>query len=80
MQEGFELIVERGDLGRGYPGSKRQDQPIPLEFGGGKSGISRSVQVQRPEAIVGVGAGCERQQRSREAEEVSDDLPKEISA
>ena len=80
MQEGFELVVKRGDFGGGYAGRKRQSQPVALEFGRRKSGISRGFQVQRPEAVVGVGAGRERQQRSGEAEEVSDDLPKEISA
>src|SRR6266403_1900547 len=61
MEEGFELVVESGDFRGGYAGRKRQDYSIALNLGRGKSGVSRGMQVQGPEAIIGVGAGGESQ-------------------
>ena len=61
MEEGFELVVESGDFRGGYAACKRQDQPVDLDLGRGKSGVSRGMQVQGPEAIGGIGAGRKSQ-------------------
>jgi len=67
MEEGLELVVKSGDFSGGDAGRKRQNELVALDFRRGKNGVSRGLQVQRPEAIVSVGAGGESQQRSREA-------------
>ena len=49
MEEGFELVVESGDFRGGYAACKRQDQPVDLDLGRGKSGVARGLQLQSPE-------------------------------
>jgi hypothetical protein len=80
MEEGFELVVESGDFRSGYAGRKRQDQSIGLDLGRRKSGVSRSMQVRGPEAIISVGAGRESQQPSGEAQNVSHEPWEEFAA
>ncbi len=79
MEEGFELVVKSGDFRGGDAGCERQNELVPLDFRCRKSGVSRSLQVEGPEAVVGVGAGRECQQRSREAQKISDEPSKESS-
>ncbi len=77
-QKSFELVVEGGDFRGSHSGRKRQDQPVALDRGRGEGGISGSLQVERPEAIVGVGAGSEGRKSGHQAKEVSDELSEEF--
>ena len=77
-QKSFELVVEGGDFRGSHPGRKRQDQPVALDRGRGEGGIPGSLQVERPEAIVGVGAGGEGRKSGHQAKEVSDELSEKL--